>query len=417
MDQGVTITGGILNSGTINGVNPGVNAAGIDLVDVTVNGAIRNAGTINSDSDGIYADASSNIVGGIVNEDGAQINAALSDGIDIDNNSVVASVTNAGTITVNDNGIEIGGGGSVSGNVVNSGTIQASNDGVVLSSGTITGELRNSGSIIGDQDGIYVDDSSEIQGGIINEAGAEIVSSDADGIDLNNSSTLASITNAGTITAGDNGIEIGFGSSVGSITNTGTITGDDASIDVTESSVVQNGIDNSGTLTGQLDVAGTDGSGDGIDLANSGSIDIGTVASLLSGDFSQTGSGVLAMTVLAFGDYTAAPFAIAGDADIDGELLLGFDAGFVFSPLSRLTLLEIGGSRTGLFSNYADGGLVASFGSRSHMFIDYTDEGDIELYTTPLPGTAALIGLGLLGWRLGSSRRAGRPERRASSAA
>ena len=405
MDLSVTIDGDILNSGSINAPNTGANAGGIELITATMTGEVRNTGTISADSDGIYVNNSSSITGGIVNASGGTITSAGSDGIDINDGSIVASITNAGTITADDNGIEIGRDASISGDVVNSGTIDADNDGIELDTGTITGVLRNSGVISGDNDGIYVNDTSSIQGGIVNEAGGEIVSDFADGIDINDGSTVASITNAGTITADDNGIEIGASSTVGSITNTGTITGDDASIDADATSLVQNGIDNSGTLTGQLDVDGTDGSGGGIDLSNSGSIDILDSESLLSGDFTQTGTGALAVMLLSFGDYTAAPLAIAGDASIDGELMLGFDPGFVFSPLSRFTLIDVGGSRTGLFNNYANGARVANFGGRNNIFIDYTAEGDIDLYATPLPGTAALIGIGALAGLGGLARR------------
>ena len=121
--------------------------------------------------------------------------------------------------------------------------------------------------------------------------------------------------------------------------------------------------------------------------------------SLISGDFMQTGSGSLAFTRLSFTDYAGLPpLTILGSVDVAGDLLLGFDEGFSYAPFARLTLIGVGGARTGLFDNYAGNALVKRFDSRRAVYIDYTEDGDIALYTTPLPPTWLLFGLGLLGW-------------------
>jgi len=83
------------------------------------------------------------------------------------------------------------------------------------------------------------------------------------------------------------------------------------------------------------------------------------------------------------------------------------------SALDRLTLIGANGTPTGTFGNYADGDLVFAFDSRRRMYLEYTAEG-VVLYTTPLPGTWALIWLGLFAWRAARARTPRGAARRAS---
>lgn len=169
-------------------------------------------------------------------------------------------------------------------------------------------------------------------------------------------------------------------------------------------------ITNTGGLRGDLWIAGSNAAGDGIGLTNRGSIDLGVPAvysSLISGDFTQTAAGSLAMTILSFGDYAGLPpLTILGSVDIAGDLLLDFDPSFSFAPSERLRLIAVGGTRSGLFGNYADGALIQSFGGGQGVYIHYAEDG-IELYTTPLPPPWLLIGLGLLWWQARGRPRAG----------
>jgi hypothetical protein len=150
-------------------------------------------------------------------------------------------------------------------------------------------------------------------------------------------------------------------------------------------------------LDGTLALAG----GSPIDLENSGLIDLSGqfFSSNVSGDFTQMSTGELAMMLLdPFG--TDLPgLSISGDADLDGLLSLTFDTGFSVADGDRFTLLGIGGTLSGMFSNYADDALVRSFGNVG-LYLDYTDAGNVDLYgaaAAPLPSTLALIGLGALG--------------------
>jgi hypothetical protein len=99
---------------------------------------------------------------------------------------------------------------------------------------------------------------------------------------------------------------------------------------------------------------------------------------------------------------------ILGDAAIDGELLVSFDAGFGLSGGERFTLFDIGGSSTGLFANLGQSASLGTFGGYD-LRIDYTAEGNIDLYSATasvhIPGTLALIGIGALAGLGGLARR------------
>ncbi|WP_295881306.1 hypothetical protein [uncultured Thiohalocapsa sp.] len=351
----------------------------------------------------------------------------------------IGSINNAGSITATDSGIGASTGATV-GDISNSGSISAGL-GIGLFAATANGNITNSGSIEGFFVGISAAGSSTIDGAIQNQAGGTVSGSFFSGIQVSGGSVSNGISNAGSITGFDaisifsaeinGGITntgsiqggyitdriIGGGLGVyssavitGGITNSGSIEGDnrvseDGSIFISSPAQVTGGISNTGSLTGLLQIFGSDGAGGGIDVTNSGDIDLLDSESNISGDFTQTGTGTLAITLLAFGDYTAAPLGIVGDASIDGDLLLDLDPGFAFSALDRLTLIGAGGTRTGTFSNYADGDLVYAFDSRRRMYLDYTADG-VDLYTTPIPGTPLLIGLGLFAWAGARARRA-----------
>ncbi|WP_295881309.1 hypothetical protein, partial [uncultured Thiohalocapsa sp.] len=262
----------------------------------------------------------------------------------------IGSISNAGSIEA---GYDTDGAGigvveaTVEGDITNSGSIVAI-EAISLASATVNGNIANSGSLEGEFYGISAWWSA-IAGAIQNEAGGSIESIDAfgfSGIDLYLSSVSNGISNAGSITGGfmdaiyissaeinggitntgsiqggedlDSGeVVYGglgvYGSAVitGGITNSGSIQGDDedgfawtGSISISTPAQVTGGITNSGSLTGPLQIFGSDGAGGGIDVTNSGDIDLQSSQSGISGDFTQTGTGTLAMTLMSFSDYT-----------------------------------------------------------------------------------------------------------------
>ncbi len=357
---------------------------------------------------------------------------------------ITGEVSNHGAISGQSNGIFIAADSRVDQGVVNSGLINAGSNGINLANrAVITGGISNAGGgVIQAHTGIHLTEDNIVHGGISNAgtldvySGIEVIRSTVDGNITNqlggeiNASNVGILASSGAIVAGDivnagtisvtgasysDGISIGSSSFVtGGIINSGvlTTTGDGRAIFVGGGSTVTGGITNSGVLGGGLSIMS-----DATDLTNSGAIDIRDLSFTLSGDFTQT-AGSLAFTLQTLTSYTGVPFDIWGDALLSGgDLVFNLDAGFVFENNQRITLFDIGGSRSGMFSNYGDDALVASFGGAG-LFIDYTDEGNIELYSAdlasgsvPAPMPAALMGLGMLGWRWSSRKgtRKGKP--------
>ena len=209
-----TFAGAIVNSGRL------VAETGIhyDFFKVfgagTSGGGITNTGTITAADRGINLDLGTTFTGVVAN---TSVIAAHGTGIKIsDVTTFSGGVSNSGKITATSGaGIEISSGtvfGSISagGSVVNSGTISAA-QGIVVQAATIAGAIINNGGIVakgdvfGKSDGIFV---------------------------LGVSTFLGGVSNRGSISAGHIGIEFGksttnaFGVSsvVGSIVNSGTIT-------------------------------------------------------------------------------------------------------------------------------------------------------------------------------------------------
>jgi hypothetical protein len=346
-------------------------------------GDLTNAGSMTvSTFDGIAARGGAHVKGSIANQSGGLIDVG-DDGMEIlgatigtSTAAATGNLVNAGTIrTARSTGdaINVSCGARAYRGIENTatGVIESEDEGIQVLGAEIgntadaaSGNIVNAGRIEVASDGILVTETSTVRGDIRNSAGGLIDSATRGGDDA-----MADTATVGA--AADTGI---------GIHNTGSLRGDGAAISVAGGAAVAGGITNSGNISGSLMLFGTDGSGGGIDVTNSGSIDLGTGTSHISGSFSQPGSA-LAIALLSFGDYAAPPLTILGDAAIAGELLLGFDPGFVFSPLARFTLIDIGGTRTGMFGNYGDDALVASFAG-GDLYLDYLDGGDVELYTT-----------------------------------
>jgi hypothetical protein len=434
----------------------------IDLWSGSFSGGIGNAGNILAGSEGIYFSGES-FAGGIGNSGSIAsaltgIYAYISAGA-VGDGSLGGGIVNSGSITSADNAAIRVYADALTGGVSNTGAISAANDaGIDLQIGTIADGLSNAGTIASGGDGFTVQ-ADALAGGFANAAAGSIASSEADAVRLSVSAFAGGIYNAGSLAAAaGNALSVNDGSYDGGITNAGALQAEASGIaigsDVTVAGEIRNetgasiiagvGIDlaggssadaitnagdidaevaiavatdavggditNTGGLRGDLWVAGSNAAGDGIGLTNRGSIDLGVPAvysSLISGDFTQTAAGSLAMTILSFGDYAGLPpLTILGSVDIAGDLLLDFDPSFSFAPSERLRLIAVGGTRSGLFGNYADGALIQSFGGGQGVYIHYAEDG-IELYTTPLPPPWLLIGLGLLWWQARGRPRAG----------
>jgi hypothetical protein len=433
LDETSAVTGDISNAGSIGSAGTPVGDVGISVFsNSSVGGDITNSGDIHSTNDGIEVTDGSEVTGAIRNESGGTISAGQ-EGIELSGATVQQGIVNAGSITAAEDGILIdsaatlnggidtsgtisaqGGDGiridqasTVSGGISNSGSITASggtvdepSDGIEVSglSTTVTGNIVNSGSINAETDGIDISQSASVQGDVRNAEDGVITAGES-GIEIDAAATVTgNVSKAGEIDS-DDGVQINNAEVQGSISNTGTIDADEDGIVIYGTGTqVQQGVSNSGTLTGGLAIYGTDGAGGGIDVLNTGEIDLGSSTSFISGDFTQLSAGELALELLnPFGAGVAA-LTIAGDAILDGLLSLTFDTGFSVADGERFTLFGINGTLSGMFANYADDALVSTF-SGVGLYLDYTDSGNVDLYgaAAPLPGTLALIGLGAFG--------------------
>lgn len=279
VNTGVTVTGALANTGTLTGA--GSNFGIYVATGATVTSGITNAGTIASPSSSGYQGAI--VVMGTVSSGG---------------------VTNAGKITSSYYGIAAGTGkyttgklGKVVGNIVNAGAITSTGIGIAVY-GSLTGSILNSGTLNNtNAGGVMVSYNSSVAGSIVNSG--SITSASGIGIGVgrysnNGGSTVGggiTNTNSGVITAATNGISIYNHATVGGgVTNAGVITAKQIGIYVANSTIT-GGITNSGTITGATGVAIVGVAGT---LTNSGTI-VGTGGTAVQfGNFNNTlilGSG------------------------------------------------------------------------------------------------------------------------------
>lgn len=247
------IAGGINNSGEISGAR-----AAIIILETYVVDGITNSGTIQSDTNNALLIDSSTVNGSINNSHIIASTQYMA--LQIDNISVInGDIINSGTISSesdNNPAILLRDNSSVNGDIINSGTIFSAGEGdgiLVHQQVTITGSLNNSGLIDGGYRGIGFNYST-ITGNIINSG--EITGATLDGINLTNLSQVnGSILNSGTITGALNAIGLDNTSTItGSLTNSagGNISGAQYGISMADESNVAGGINNYGTISGDV---------------------------------------------------------------------------------------------------------------------------------------------------------------------
>jgi hypothetical protein len=255
----------ILNAGLIIAGEPG--KPGIGITESTLTGAIVNGGTIRASGSGIVVSAQNSINASITNSGLISVSAtpaapALPAGISANSPSgtgtlVTGTIVNAGTINITQGsavgaafGISLDETAIFTGTIANGGQINvtagASNGtavGVVLGNGTLNGRMTNSGTI-----------TATAFGG--SEALGIVGSGPTNGID-----------NAGEVSVhgggGAGGIAIGTSFLTGGVTNTGTIAVSSAAgiasgltIGTFGQAQLQNGITNSGTISATGALAG-----------------------------------------------------------------------------------------------------------------------------------------------------------------
>jgi len=294
---GANLINGIQNSGTIQAISNSATGYGINITATTIVGDIINlsGGVINGSSSGVNGtgirlqSSSGNIAGRIFNNVGATISGTVN-GLHSVAGDFIGGVTNAGIISGGSRAIYLQSGAAIVNGLTNSGTLIGA---VVMDSGntTISGDLINSGTITA---GTF---STSINlGGIAlidrihNQAGGLIGGS---GITINGNVTITNgLTNDGTIGQGTgfNPISIGsFTSLTSDIINNGLLTsGNGRSFFMPGFSTMTGNIVNNGTMDGNIDIALLQGS-----LSNTGTIE-GVIRlygrSTITGNLNNTGT-------------------------------------------------------------------------------------------------------------------------------
>ena len=237
--------GTLTNSGTFSGTGGVASLAGIDSITNQAGGRIE--GTTN---EGLYVSGSA---GTITNAAGATITGATR-GMTVDANTAVVTIANAGAITgANDYALFSSG---TIGTLTNSGTF--SGTGGVASLVAIGGfENQAGGRIEGTTvEALYVSGSA---GAVTNATGAAIAGATR-GVTIAANTTVATISNAGTITGASDFALFSFGT-IGTLTNSGTFsgTGGVASLAGVDSITNQSGGRIEGTTVEGLYVSGSAG--------------------------------------------------------------------------------------------------------------------------------------------------------------
>jgi len=312
-----TVTGNIINNGTINQTNAGNNIAGILVANSSrISGDVINNGQItltmssgNNGTAGILIDDTASVTGNVTNAGTITVtnNGASFYNLGIDTEgAITGSMTNSGTITVT-SGDESRPCGlcdsiystvQITGHVTNSGTIMATSGnggiswGIYNFNGNVTGDITNSGTIMatsGNGGTSYGIDNSNLTiatANLTNSGTIAAISGNGGtsyGLFSNRSTISGNLTNSGTImaTSGDGGTSYGIlptSSISGNLTNSGTIAATSGnggtSYGIQANTTITGGLINTGTITATSGTDGTSYSIAGVNnLTNSGTIE------------------------------------------------------------------------------------------------------------------------------------------------
>ncbi|ARN75746.1 autotransporter domain-containing protein [Oceanicoccus sagamiensis] len=317
--SGLSMTGNIINSssGVIDGLNTGLSINNVSMLDgsvdnsgqisggntglnisnsAAINGDISNTGGINGGSIGIHVNNSGVVNGdisniGVITGQDAGIslfNAATVTGDIINNNSITAT----GLSSPNGaSGIAISIGSTIDGNIVNNSlsTISGSQRGIILagngSTATVNGAINNAGTIEATSTdssvAIALFDNALLGQGLVNQS-TGVISGHNYAALVGQSSTLnGGITNAGTMIATNSNVDDGTGSSgillfdngsvTGGLLNSGSILSSGPAVLLVGNSSLTGDLVNTGTIEGSAGIEVNGSSIDG-DIINSGTI-------------------------------------------------------------------------------------------------------------------------------------------------
>lgn len=339
--------GSISNSGTISGVRLGIetnasttssimNLAG-GLMSVTSDRGqiIANNGTI-----GFINNIGTLLgTGTVSNNDGAGGSALAANSMAIANYLAITSVLNSGLISMsgtsatglyNGSGATIGTvtntgrilvSGEYSAGVDNAGTLTSlTNSGTISASGTASNGVYNAGTLsslvngggyIGGDRGVY-----NTGAGTINSLTNSATIAGAV-IGVRNRGTINGLINTGGITGTVSGIAVENNGNIVSLSNSGVIMGGTYSISVDSGATIGSLINQtSGRLSGDLNLLNTS-----THVNNAGTIRLAsTGTSIIAGNFSQSGTGILSLNVAGMSSYSR--LSVGGTASLGGTLQL-----------------------------------------------------------------------------------------------
>lgn len=438
-----SIGGNLINSGTITSGVTGISLHNSQFgLGVNLAGNLENSGTITAQQNGI--ELTGTHIGGYLSNSG-QISATYS-GIGLWQSELDGDLVNqaGGTIaSANDAGVGIVAVDSqLHGNLINQGTLQMTNgaDGIGLYNSVLDHDLVNQGLITGTDDGILLGDGAHVRGNLINDTSGVIQTGD-DGIDIEDATIDGNLINRGVIRGvgapneTSNGMEIDgltltgtlansglvestlatgilirSESNIGSLVNTGTISGADYAINVSDDSVLPT-LSLSGSqarLIGDVAARNTDvmlrsgsvfanenafdvksftvdtgstllmGAGqhtanglatDGITVSN-GLLNKGTlslassVSSSIHGDYTQASSGLLKIGVA--DDRTFGKLVIDGTANLSSNAQIAVDVAnpnYQFSVSSLQDVLKAGSLNSDGTFAVTDNSVLFNFGA------------------------------------------------------
>jgi outer membrane autotransporter protein len=334
------ISQNLLNSGTINATF-GTTNIGIALFSSTVGGVISNSGSITAAQYGVMM---LNYFGGFGDANGTPTAASITNsgtisitgtgfaspvGILLAGASISGDVVNAGAGVIQNAkgvGIYVGNatastttvGSTVSGNLVNKGTINAKTGIVVAGGSIVAGAVVNSGNITGstaaiDFTGAGAAMTLNQQGGTI--TGNILLSPNGDTVNITGGAIAGNVVGANSATGGT----VNFALGTGTYTTGGTFNVDN--ININSGTVV---LANDATVFGALTNNAT------LQLNNTGT-------RTLTGAFAQSAAGTLAMEISPTG---AALLHVTGKATLAGTLLPLYDPG-TYSA-TTYTLMQAG---------------------------------------------------------------------------
>jgi len=267
------------------------------------------------------------------------------------NNVTAGSIQNQGTMN-GSNGITLTT-GVLSSGLTNSGQINGTFYAIYLGKGTIVGGLTNSGTIEGGGFGVRLNNTSVLDGGLIN-SGTITSYTNNRGIYIGNSTFSGGLTNSGFIGGVAAAVGVASGTLAGGLTNTGTISSV-VGIEISSSSFpsILNGIGGTIQGTGGTAITLSPNSNTNITLAGGRVIGNITDAAATSGYSRVSVSGPFTTE----GNFTVSDFDIAsggtltlgshtissrGTMSVDGTLITGASSAINLNSAGNLVINNTG---------------------------------------------------------------------------